>query len=120
MSERARGFQPGIATTLNWLSEISFGARRTREKYVTGPLDALAAAYGDFLYDLPYRRQDGSAPPGGERTIEDAVRRMRRSEKARRLDAEREVRDFWRAGGGDANGIRSDGGRVHDGARDGF
>lgn len=99
MSERARGFQPGIATTLNWLSEISFGARKTREKFVKGPLDALAAAYGEFLYDLPYRRQDGSLPPGGERTIEDAVRRLKRSEKARRLDAEREVRDFWRAGG---------------------
>ena len=60
MAERGRGgFQPGIATTLNWLSEISFGARKTRERL---GLDALAEAYGDFLDALPYRRQNGSVP----------------------------------------------------------
>ena len=80
MAERGRGgFQPGIATTLNWLSEISFGARKTRERL---GLDALAEAYGDFLDALPYRRQNGSVPGWmGARTIEETVRRAKRSHR---------------------------------------
>ena len=82
MAERGRGgFQPGIATTLNWLSEISFGARKTRERL---GLDALAEAYGDFLDALPYRRQNGSVPEWmGSRTIEETVRRAKRSRRRR-------------------------------------
>ena len=82
MAERGRGgFQPGIATTLNWLSEISFGARKTRERL---GLDALAEAYGDFLDALPYRRQNGSVPGWmGARTIEETVRRAKRSRRRR-------------------------------------
>lgn len=39
---------------LNWLSEILFGARKTREKFVKGLLDVFVVVYGEFLYDLLY------------------------------------------------------------------
>jgi hypothetical protein len=90
MAERGGGgFQPGIATTLNWLSEISFGARKTRERL---GLDALAEAYGDFLDALPYRRQNGKVPAWmGSRTIEETVRRAKRSRRRRAGDDARDA-----------------------------
>jgi hypothetical protein len=88
-------FQPGIATTLNWFSELAFGARKNREK-LQPSLDALASIYGRFLDFIPYRRQNGSLP-NANRGIEDALRRFR-SRRASEAE-ERNVEEFWRSRG---------------------
>lgn len=98
MAERdPRSGAPTIGATLNWLSELAFGWRRATSR-LSGPLDAAANAYGDFIDALPYRRQDGTLPSGRKWTIEDGVRRWRRS-RARRAEDERVVEAFWRERG---------------------
>ena len=91
-------FQPGIATTLNWFSELAFGARKNREK-LQPSLDALASIYGRFLDLIPYRRQNGSLP-NASRGIEDALRRFRsRRASAAGQRRRRHVEEFWLARG---------------------
>ena len=85
----------GIATTLNWLSDLSFGSPAQR-RVVGGGVDALARAYGRFIDALPYKRQDGRALPQRSREggIDEAAK-LRRA-KVRETARLEDVKAYWR------------------------
>ncbi len=89
---------PGIARSLNWMSENTFGAA----KQIREGVDVLAGFYRAFLDALPYRRQDGRAAralPRGRAA--DAYERWR-AFKANGAGADGGLDDAPEVGGRDA------------------
>ena len=86
----------GIATTLNWLSELSFGSPAQRRVVGVG-VDAVARAYGRFIDALPYKRQDGRDVPRRAREggIDEAAKIWRAQARGAETTRLADVKAYW-------------------------